>query len=137
MKRHLLFVGLFMLVFSFVQAQSKPYNVVFDLTSSDTTDQKTVIRWINTILSDHPTANLEVVLYGQSLGMVTQNSVVQKDIKKLEANKNVAFVVCAASMKRHNIEQSQLLPSIQIVPDGIYEIVQKQNAGWGYIKAAH
>jgi len=33
------------------------------------------------------------------------------------------------------VDKSQLLPNVQIVPDGIGEIVAKQNAGWGYIKA--
>ena len=40
-------------------------------------------------------------------------------------------------MKRNNITAAQLIPGIQIVPDGIYEIVTKQHEGWGYIKVAH
>jgi intracellular sulfur oxidation DsrE/DsrF family protein len=38
-------------------------------------------------------------------------------------------------MKRWNIGESQLLPGVSTVPDGIYEILQKQREGWGYIKA--
>jgi hypothetical protein len=48
----------------------------------------------------------------------------------------VAFKVCAIAMKNNQVEQSQLIPGVQIVPDGIYEIITKQKEGWGYIKAA-
>jgi intracellular sulfur oxidation DsrE/DsrF family protein len=37
-------------------------------------------------------------------------------------------------MKNHNIDASQLLPGVGIVPDGIYEIMTRQREGWGYIK---
>jgi intracellular sulfur oxidation DsrE/DsrF family protein len=40
------------------------------------------------------------------------------------------------AMKRQQIDASQLLPGVQIVPDGIYEIISKQRDGWGYIKVA-
>lgn len=41
------------------------------------------------------------------------------------------------TMKRNNIDKSQLVPGVEVVPDGIYEIVSKQQAGWGYIKVVH
>src|SRR4051794_32344745 len=104
----------------------KPYNVVFDLTSEDTTDQKAVIRWLKGISNERPDAKLEVVLYGRSLGMITKDeSVVSKDIQDLVANKNISFKVCAMAMKRHNLQMQQLLPGVETVPDGIFEIVSK------------
>ena len=127
-----------LLVFSgsFLNAQTSDYKVVFDLTSKDTTDQKAVIRWISGITSSDPNAKLEVVLYGQSLDMVVKNrSVAASDIPKLTENKNVTFKVCAIAMKKHEIDKSMLLPGVEIVPDGIYEIITKQKEGWGYIKA--
>ena len=138
MKKHIVLTALLLLLLHFSEAQTKDYKVVFDLTSNDTTDHKTVIRWLNGISQSNADARLEVVFYGQSLGMVTKDkSTVAKDIKKLTANKNISFKVCEAAMKRQNIDKSQLLPGIETVPDGIYEIMLKQNEGWGYIKAAH
>jgi intracellular sulfur oxidation DsrE/DsrF family protein len=49
----------------------------------------------------------------------------------------VAFRVCAIAMKNNNIDKSQLLPGVQVVPDGIHELVMKQQENWGYIKAVH
>jgi intracellular sulfur oxidation DsrE/DsrF family protein len=40
-------------------------------------------------------------------------------------------------MKNQKVERSQLLAEVQVVPDGIGEIVAKQHAGWGYIKVGH
>ncbi len=122
----------------FLQAQNVPYNVVFDLTSKDTNDHKMVMRWLNEISKERPDAKLEVVLYGQSLDMIRKDkSVVAPAIEQVSQNKNIAVKVCAMAMKRQNIDASQLLPGVAIVPDGIYEIITKQKEGWGYIKAAH
>lgn len=136
--KHLTFLVVFGLATLLLQAQTAPYNVVFDLTSKDTNDHKTVLRWINAISKEHPDAQLEVVLYGQSLDMVQKDkSIVSKQLQDLATNKNVSVKVCAAAMKRHGIEPAALLPTVGIVPDGIYEIISKQRQGWGYIKVAH
>ena len=136
MKRNIFIISLLLLFPVFLRAQAPDYKVVFDLTSKDTMDHKAVIRWINEITKSTPAANLEVVLYGQSLDMVVKNkSVVADDVTKLAGNKNISFKICAIAMKNHNINTTELLPGVEIVPDGIYEIITKQKEGWGYIKA--
>ena len=118
------------------QSQVKDYKIVFDITSKDTNVHKAVIRWCNEIAAAYPDAKLEVVYYGQSLEMITQGkSVVSSDVIRLASGKNVTFSVCAVAMKRWNIDKSQLLPGVTTVPDGIYEILEKQREGCGYIKA--
>ncbi len=118
-------------------AQTTPYNVVFDLTSKDTNDHKTVIRWLNGISKERPDAKLEVVLYGQSLDMIQKDkSVVANDLKAVLENKNLTFKVCGQAMKRHNVDAAQLIPGVEIVNDGIYQIITRQGQGWGYIKVA-
>ncbi|UKJ07987.1 DsrE family protein [Solitalea lacus] len=135
MKKLLIFMGLLFPLFTF--AQKTDYKVVFDLTSKDTSDHRSIIRWLNGITKSTPDAKLEVVMYSKGLEMVLKDkSVVADDISKLVANKNISFVVCEAAMKNQNIDKSQLLPNVTTVPDGIYEILMKQRQGWGYIKAA-
>lgn len=116
-------------------AQQKPYNVVFDLTTKDSVSQQAVIRWLKEISSSNPSANLEVVMYGQGLDLVTKGkSLVESDVAELARNKNIKFSVCAIAMKNHNLQADQLVPGVMTVPDGIYEIISKQGEGWGYIK---
>lgn len=118
-------------------AQRADYKVVFDLTSRDTVDQKNVIRWLNEISEGNPGAKMEVVMYSKGLELVLKDkSCVADDVRKLAANKNITFSVCAISMKNNKVNADQLLPGVQVVPDGIYEIISKQRDGWGYIKAA-
>lgn len=134
MKKNIFVI--FMVLFSpiFLSAQSD-YKVVFDLTSNDTLNHKAVIRWTNEIIKASKDAQVEVVFYGNSLDMVQKDkSVVADDVAKLSANKNVSFKVCSVAMKAHNVDKSQLIPGVETVPDGIYEIVTKQREGWAYIK---
>lgn len=118
-------------------AQRADYKVVFDLTSRDTVDQKSMIRWLKEISESNPEAKMEVVMYAKGLELaVKDKSYVAEDVIRLAANKNITFSVCAVAMKNNNITADQLLPGIHVVPDGIYEIITKQREGWGYIKAA-
>ena len=118
-------------------AQTPDYKVVFDLTSKDSTDHQTVIRWLNGISKSDPKAQMEVVFYGKSLDMIVKDrSTVADEVIRLAQNKNIAFRVCAVAMKNQQVDKSQLLPGVETVPDGIYEIIAKQKEGWGYIKAA-
>ena len=138
MKRILLFAAIVMLLGSELLAQVQPYHVVFDVTSADTIVHQRVIRMINLIISTNPEAKIEVVYYGMSLNMIVQEkSSVSNAVQKLAAEKKASFVVCEQAMKVHKIEKSQLLTGVTTVPDGIYELVQKQAAGYGYIKVSY
>ena len=122
-------------VFSFAQT---PYNVVFDLTSKDTTDHRMVLRWMKDIVADYPDARLELVLYGKSLDLVTTGkSFAPAAVKEIVGNKNIRINVCSIAMARNHVEEDQLLEGVGTVPDGIYEIISRQADGWGYIKVSH
>jgi intracellular sulfur oxidation DsrE/DsrF family protein len=137
MRKLSLFTIVLLFVSQFLLAQ-KDYKVVLDLTSGDTLSQQTAIRWVNEVIKTEPTAQVEVVMFGKGLPLVVKDrSALSNDVTSLATNKNVAFKVCAIAMANQKIDKSQLLAGVQIVPDGIYEIVSKQQAGWGYIKVAH
>ena len=119
-------------------AQKADYKVVFDFTSKDTINQQTLLREMSLIKQYNPDAKVEAVIYGQGLSLVTNGvSNRAEEIARLASQKDVSFKVCELSMKRQNIDKSQLLSGVGTVPDGIYEIISKQGDGWGYIKIAH
>ena len=127
-------LGIFMQSFS----QQKPYNIVFDLTTSDTATHQRLIRWINGILTSHPDARVEVVFYGRALDMIVKDkSTVAVEVIKLGTDKKVTFAVCEHAMQVFNINRSQLLNGVTTVPDGLYELVIKQAEGYGYIKVTN
>ncbi|WP_336515021.1 DsrE family protein [Pollutibacter soli] len=128
---------LFFCIF-FTKTHAQKYQVVFDMTSNDAVNQQALIRQLSGIRELNSLAKMEIVIYGQGLSLVKKDSPDTQDaIKKLIAEPNITFKVCAITMKRNNIDKSQLLDGVQVVPDGIYEIVKRQQEGWGYIKVAH
>ena len=132
----LTFFGLFLACCLF--AQQSDYRVAFDMSSRDSVSQQAVMREVEIIRSYNPTAKLEVVVYGMGLSMVLKDKSKYADaITKFSADGNIDFKVCAITMKRNNVDESNLVPGVKVVPDGIYELISKQREGWGYIKVAH
>lgn len=137
MKKNLLMLAL-SLIYFYGNAQLKDYNVVFDFTSGDSVNQQTVVRQVDLIKKANPDAKLEVVIYGLGMNLALKDKSSQAAaIQRLAGLKDVSFKVCSVTLKRNNIDKSQLLPGVELVPDGIYEIITKQKEGWGYIKVAH
>jgi hypothetical protein len=138
MKKYFLNICILMFLSLFIQAQTSNYKVVFDMSSRDSINQQAIVREIALITDASPDAKLEVVIYGQGLDLAIKNhSVQQPAVEKIIASNKASFKVCAITMKRNNIDSTQLVPGVVIVPDGIYEIISKQQAGWGYIKVGH
>jgi hypothetical protein len=119
-------------------AQDQPLRIVFDVTSKDTATHAAVLRHVKGMAKAYPNAMLEVVVYGGALPMVVSGkSSNQPGIEQLAAQNNVAFKVCGITMKRQNVDKSQLVNGVEVVPDAIVQIVQRQGEGWGYIKESH
>jgi len=138
MKKIFLIATFFFGILLQSSAQQKPYNIVFDLTTSDTATHQRVVRWINGILTSHPDAKIEVVFYGKALDMIVKDkSTVSGDVVKLGTEKKVTFAVCEHAMQVFNINKSQLLNGVTTVPDALYELVIKQADGYGYIKVTN
>jgi uncharacterized protein len=137
--RRIFFVGLFALLNpGLVHAQAHPYRVVFDLTSRDSLEQKAVLRWLREVGTSSPNAQMEVVMYGKGFELVMpERSAYIAEVKEAMKNPNVSFKACAIALKNSNVDKSQLLTGVQTVPDGIYELVSKQQDHWGYIKVMH
>jgi len=138
MRHILVVVSLALACAGFLHAQEQPYRVVFDLTSRDSLDQKAVMRWIREVSSVSPKAEMEVVMYGKGFELVMpEKSTVLADVNAAIKNPNVTFKVCEIALKNNKTDKNQLLKEVQTVPDGIYELVSKQQHGWGYIKVVH
>jgi len=138
MKKRFLIAAFLLGIILQSSAQQKPYNIVFDLTTSDTATHQRVIRWINLILTSHPDAKIEVVFYGKALDMVIKDkSSVAGDVVKLGTEKKVTFAVCEHAMQVLNVNKNQLLNGVGTVPDALYELVIKQAEGYGYIKVTN
>jgi intracellular sulfur oxidation DsrE/DsrF family protein len=142
MTRALFVVGLALASLGFAwrtsQPSPEPYRVAFDLTSRDSLDQRAVLRWIREVSAASPEAEMEVVMYGKGFELaMPERSPLAGEVRDAMKNPHVAFKVCEIAMRNNRIEKSQLVPGVQTVPDGIHELVSKQQQHWGYIKVMH
>jgi intracellular sulfur oxidation DsrE/DsrF family protein len=123
---------------SVLWSQEKEVKIVFDVTSADEATHQSAIRHIKLMSKAYPDSEFEMVMYSKAMNMVlADKSTVAADIEELAENANVSFKICAGTMKRYGTEKEQLVKGVEVVPDGIIEIVTKQSEGWGYIKEAH
>ncbi|MEP6749500.1 MAG: DsrE family protein [Bacteroidota bacterium] len=119
-----------------VSAQTKQHKVVFEITSADTAVQRTVLRQINNALRDAPGTKIELVCHGPAIFMLVKDkTVLGSMMEDLKSKQNVGFAACHNSMHKNNIEPGQLVGVANIVPNGVMEVVAKQEDGWSYIKA--
>jgi len=134
--KKLAFFTMFLFTTSVIMAQSASYKIVYDLNSGDTSVQSTVLRQFNNVLKAAPDAQLEVVCHGKAIYMlVSSKQNFAESISALKATGHVSFKVCANSMKRFEVDKSELLPTADVVPVAVLELSQKQMEGWSYIKA--
>lgn len=135
--KKLIFLALAVVFSSLSFAQETPVKIVFDVTSSEVSVHQSTIRHVKFMSKSYPDSKFEVVMYSGSSAMAIKGeSSVAEDLEMLAKNKNISFVICQATMKRHEIKPSDLIPGVTSVPDGILEIIMKQKEGWGYIKEA-
>jgi len=97
-----------------------------------------VMRWIKEISASNPDAELEVVMYGKGFELVMPDrSTMLPDVQTAVKNPKVAFKVCEIALRNNKLDKGQLIKEAQTVPDGIHEIVMREQEGWGYIKVSH
>lgn len=119
------------------EVKQEPRKIVMQLTSADTTAHKMLMKQLKNILSVAPDTKIEVVCHGPGLSMlVFDKTIVAKQMQEA-VDKGVDFAACRFSMKERNVTEEQLFKRARIVEAGIIEIVDKQNAGWAYIKAGN
>lgn len=115
----------------------KKHKVVIQFSDSDSLSQASVTGQVKNIRTAWPNAEVELVCHGPGLELlVTSKSKASKAVADWSAQ-GVAFAACNNTMRRRNIKKEDLLPSVQIVPSAMIELVLKQEKGWAYVKGGH
>src|SRR3954471_22116594 len=119
MKRIAALVCVVLVSLGFVRSQqSHPYQVVFDLTSRDTLEQKAVLRWLKEVSTADPKAQTEAVMYAKGFEAVMGGrSGFAGEVKAAIANPNIKFKARAVALKNNGVDRSELLPGVEVVPD--------------------
>jgi intracellular sulfur oxidation DsrE/DsrF family protein len=120
---------------SFSQTEKSHHKIVFQMTTADTMAHKALMKQLGNIKSVAPETEIEVVCHGPGLEMLQkEKTIVLKGIQTAKAN-GVIFQACEFSLKERKVEKSAIIMEASYVKAGIIHIVEKQEAGWSYIKA--
>jgi intracellular sulfur oxidation DsrE/DsrF family protein len=116
--------------------KDKIHHVVMQLNTADTATWSSVIGNIRNFQKIWPgKVEIEVVVHGKALNfLVASKTHLSEDIEMM-TKKGVVFNACENTMHKYGVEKSMLLPFAGTVPSGVAELVLKQEAGWGYLKA--
>jgi len=77
--------------------------------------------------------NVEIVVNGPGLDMMMFDSKVANRMTKALAD-GVTLAACAGTMKARHVSKKDLHDGVTVVRGGVIEIMEKQEAGWTYIK---
>ena len=115
--------------------KDKAYKIVFQLTSNDTLVHKALLKQVNNALTAAPKSSIEVVCHNNGITMLqTSKTILADAIKALKA-KGVVFAACENTLRERKIDKSEIVGEAVFVPSGVIEVVDKEMAGWAYLKA--
>jgi intracellular sulfur oxidation DsrE/DsrF family protein len=77
--------------------------------------------------------DVEIVAFGPGLGMLKMDSEVGPRLAAASKD-GVMLSACGNTMKKTKVSEKDLHPGVKVVPAGAIEIMNKQLAGWAYIK---
>lgn len=77
--------------------------------------------------------SVEIVAYGPGIGMLKSDSKVADRLNGAMDNK-VGLIACGTTMKKAKLTQDDLAGGVKVVPGGVVHIMQRQRAGWAYVR---
>lgn len=115
------------------------HRAVFELTTDQAPTWAALLTNLENLTAHYGQANVqfEVVAHGPGIGIMLKANAALAPRMEALARRGTVFAACNNTMKRKNIAKEALLPFVQVVPAGIAEVIEKQEAGWAYIKAGH
>jgi uncharacterized protein len=78
-------------------------------------------------------AQIEIVAIGPGLNMLkTESKVADRITQALD--QSIDVVACGETMKSTHVTEADLIGGVRVVPGGLIEIVEREQAGWSYIR---
>lgn len=119
------------------------HRVVFHLDEADPGRQNLVLNNASNVnkyyLDKGEEVEIEIVTYGPGLTMlIPGKSPVAERVDSISQNfDNVSFRACAnthAKMSKKAGKDIVLMPQAKMVPSGVIHLIERQEAGWSYIR---
>lgn len=137
-----LMVGVALSLFSFSSRftkeegeKKKIHRVVFHVTTPDTAAYRALMRQLNNVLDKWPDARIEVVAHNKGIQLLQKSKTnVSAELGALK-KRGVNLYACEFTLQQQAISKEDIVPESGYVERGIIHIIERQEAGWAYIKA--
>jgi len=118
-----------------VDMMSKQEKIVFHVTNDD---PKIWNQSLNNMaqlqkIIGKDNIDIELVVNGWGIGMLKFDSVVANRVDEAVA-RGIKIVACEATMRDRKLTKDDMLKSVDYVPGGVIEVLQKQQQGYAYLK---
>ncbi len=112
-----------------------PYKIVFQITDSDPARWSMVLDNARNTLKElrGHTVMMEIVAYGPDIDMVRFDSEVADRVQQI-IKAGVKVVICENTLKARRLTHDDMQPNLEYATAGVVELVEKQRAGYAYIR---
>ncbi len=112
------------------------YKVIFHIDEPSKGRADQVLMNITNLLNDLGDGNVAVELLANGGGVRALAKGPEGQVDQVEAlaKRGVRFVACQNSLDHLNMQRTDLIDLVEIVPAGVSELVRRQSEGWAYIR---
>lgn len=112
--------------------------VIFQITSAALDAQKALLGQLHNLLQYYHDRQLritvEVAVHGDAYPVLfTVDNPLAEKVKDLHA-RSVTWLICQNTINGKQLKMDQLLPFVEVVPAAVAHLVERQTAGWAYIR---
>lgn len=114
---------------------AKPARLVIQVSDADPAKWNLALNNAKNVQEELGDKNveIEIVAYGPGIGMLKMDSVANARIETA-GKAGIKVVACENTMRNQKLTRTDMHPSIGYVNAGVVEIMQKQAAGWAYLR---
>lgn len=131
-----LFLATSLLGFSMtVQAQPAKQRVVIQVSDAEPGKWRLALNNARNVQQELGAQNveIEIVAYGPGIGMLKLESEAGNGVSQAMAE-GVKVVACENTMRNQKLKRDDMQAKISYVNAGVVEIMDKQRAGWAYLR---
>lgn len=112
--------------------------VVFQITSGEQDAQLSMLGQLNNLLkySDDKQTRIavEVVVHGHAWNLLLADGNPLSERVRVLHGRSISFIICQNTLNSRQLQPGQLLPFVKVVPAAIAHLIERQQAGWAYIR---
>lgn len=115
--------------------QNKKHKVVFQFNTNTILEQKALLTYVNNVKKHwEDLVEIDVVVHGPGIDMLLVNKTMVGESLGNVMKRGIVFYACENTLEARKISKENIIQGVEFVPSGLVTIIERQEAGWAYIK---